>query len=391
MGVLAGEAECKGLATDLGFADSAGLGVFPFMVVARVNRVMSQTTVGQVAGNGGDRPNHQPVLYFLGQRPMRRLLTMAIALGGFSAVMPCEAIAFNFASGSGGTATLGPAHLTPSPNQPEKGAQSGIAGKSAIGAAPDTLSPQLPAGMQLAQRIIALMRNRAPESVASSHLPFANPASLPGQLPTANAESDFFNTFANAFAMEQLQGSEVWVGVQVITFVHDALEEIDMMRTPFDFAHDAYDQLPTGSLSGSSDPHAQSANGPQNADRLRTDLRQRSTRITNYAPKAPDAFTATQHDSEAREHVLEARDATLGRQLQQQAGQENTVPVGDPTAPATFDPQHNQLGYTSDYKDVITQDGSGSVLVSTGGWLLVLGLIQFGVRRLLQGMAKKQS
>ncbi len=331
--------------------------------------------------NAKDRQPH-----FSGQFSLAfyRTLWVAIAIAPLAAI-PSQAMTLNFASGASGSGNMSPAFSL-------EGLSAGSLGKTSVGIQGTDMRARMrtetpgkdrqrsqpsPQQVELSRQIAALFTNRASNPFSGATGWMTTP--LGGAV---NEDSDFFR----AFSMERWRSGEVWVGVQVIAFVHDALEEIDMVRTPLDFSSKEYSQLPRASLHGSSDPNAQAANGQQNPDQLRTDLRQRTMRITNLAPQAPDAFTPMERDSEAREHELEARDATLGLQLRREAGQDDTKPVADQAPVSAFDPAHNQLGYAQYYEEAVSAEepaGSGSMLAAFGTWLLLLGLLQFGVRWLI--------
>jgi hypothetical protein len=213
-----------------------------------------------------------------------------------------------------------------------------------------------------------------------------------GQLG-GGAETDHNDSeFSQAFSLDQLRGGETWVAVNLLAFVHDTLEEIDMLRLPLDAPaggpptpHDP--PLATG-------PSDAQAIGPTGGSPIRTDMRLRTQRIQSSA--APTEALAAQRASEAREHELEAHDAALARQLQAQYGQ--PAQASDPAQSSPFDPRRNQLGYTQDYQQIAAgtptgtaaagssaagATGSGSYLVSIGGWLVALVVLQFGVRWVL--------
>jgi Cu/Ag efflux protein CusF len=189
------------------------------------------------------------------------------------------------------------------------------------------------------------------------------------------------------FSMQALRRGEVWAAVNVITFVHDAMEEIDMLRMPMDFSAGDDNQFSTSTFQGSSAQAAQASARP--GDTLRTDMRMRTTRInTSSTSDISDASRVARRESEKREHRLETRDAVLGRQLQMDAKAAAGSSAEDASAvKAGFDSTHNELGYARQYNEIASDSDnnseSGSLLVKLSLCLLVMVLLERGLRKLL--------
>jgi hypothetical protein len=234
-------------------------------------------------------------------------------------------------------------------------------------------------------RAIGLTMGAQPDGLVLPSWPSREPSGWASSPGTPNPDSG--SDFAEAFSLDPLRQGETWVAVRVLAFVHDALEDVEMVRLPLDASPSAYDQIPASQLSGSSDPNAQSSGSAGYVDPVRSDIRMRVQRIQSDMLET-SADRMAQRASEAREHALEARDATFARQLQAERQTTNDAdadkaPYSPP--PVVFDPNTHQLGYAQDYEDAVSEPdtGSGSYLVALGTWLVVLGLIQFGLRVLL--------
>ncbi len=235
----------------------------------------------------------------------------------------------------------------------------------------------------------AYMLNLAPAAENSGTMP-AMGNTAPGMGAESSSMSDFQEEASHSeegFSMQTLRREEVRAAVNVITFIHDAMEEIDMLRMPLDLS--AEGELPTSAGHGASAPAAPASAQMRPADALRTDMRMRTARISTTSSN--DDSRIAQRESEKREHRLEARDANLGRQLQMDANAEGNSGVGTPPAKAGFDPEHNELGYARYYNDVISdpdanpdaKSDSGSLLVKLSLCLLAMGLLQRGLSVLL--------
>jgi hypothetical protein len=243
------------------------------------------------------------------------------------------------------------------------GSQPGTFSSEVLPSLTDSLSSPLASSRQLSMS----------ESLATL---FARTPTTTGENSSASASE--VSDFSDMSSLAGWRSTEVRVAVNVLTFVHDAMEDIEVAQSSFGVTKDSYRQTPASTLHGSSDPAAQS----NPSDALTQARKGAGGYLASSAPKAADAFTRTQRDSEAQEHELESRDVALAQQLRSDSGQGGGS-LSAPAAASTFDPTHNELGYTQYYKEVASdaygESNSGSIVINIGLFLLALGALKFSL------------
>ncbi len=190
------------------------------------------------------------------------------------------------------------------------------------------------------------------------------------------------SSFSEAFSFAGLRSTEVQVAVNVITFVHDAMEDIEVAQSSLNFSND---NLAPSSSSLVQSQGASGASQPSGSDSLTKLRKMGSGRITGSTSPA-DAFTRTQRDSEAEEHRLEARDAAIAQQLQAASNATDGSAASPNSASSTFDPANQELGYAQYYQDVASSsegESGGSIVVNIGLLLLTMAACKFGLRFVL--------
>lgn len=193
------------------------------------------------------------------------------------------------------------------------------------------------------------------------------------------------SSFSEAFSFAGLRSTEVQVAVNVITFVHDAMEDLEVAQASLNFANDDLAPSSSAIVQSQGSGAASGASQPSGSDSL-TKLRKMGSGRTTGSTSPADAFTRTQRDSEAEEHRLEARDVAIAQQLQAASTPADGNAAPSNSASSTFDPAHNELGYAQYYQDVASGaegESGGSIVVNIGLLLLTMAVFKFGLRFIL--------
>ncbi len=193
------------------------------------------------------------------------------------------------------------------------------------------------------------------------------------------------SSFSEAFSFAGLRNAEVQVAVNVITFVHDAMEDLEVAQASLNFSPDDLAPASSSTVQTQGSGVSSGASQPSGSDSL-TKLRKMGSARTAGLSSPADAFARTQRDSEAEEHRLEARDAAIAQQFQAANNPADSNAAPSDLTSSTFDPAHHELGYAQYYQDVASgseSESQGSIMVNVGLLLVTMAVCKFCLRFIL--------